>query len=1076
MQRYALVRQCLGWTCFILCLVLSEPVTAQSADQAAVQRLVEQYYQLYAQQDVNGVLRLWSEQAPTYKSVKADFSRETGGATITLQRVRLNQWQSETDKVAVRAIIELIWKDSATAMPAPRLLVQNLWLAREGGQWKIWQNTSLYDEIAARIDSATSDVERLRWFQQESELTPADLVTAIYRVAFQHNARGKYAQSSTTAQFALQMAEKFPDSRMVPRCLNLLGINYYAEGKFEPALNAFQKALPLLEEYGLKASAASTVSNIGGIYYGQGAYDQALEYFRRSLRLQEELGNKAGIAAALTNIGAIATRTGYYAEATQHLERSLKIREELGQKTGVGPILNNLGTAYNAQGRTSEALSYYLRNLKLQKELGNQADSITSQLNIASIHNESGRYDQALVYAQSGLQLAEQLKLDEKRIYALNIVGEIYYWQKKHDLALSALQQSLELQEQVKTQVYRGAALNLIASVYQEQRRFPLALENYQRALQAYQAINDRLGVILTQNDLGSVQHEMRQYETALRAFAQAETLAREINSPSGLITAYEGQGKALRALNRPGEARQAYQNAVRAIEQLVPQIGVELEQRLGFQHSHATPYFALTDLLIEQQDAQQALVLAEQAKSRVLLDSLQNGRLNIARVLSSEEREAEAKALARLSALNSQLTQAAQEEKPDNSKFARLKTQQIEARQTYEALQTQLFAAHPELKVRRGETAPLALDETAAMLGPQTALLEFASGETRTHLFVITARNGKPALQTFTIPLKRQELAAKTEKLRQTFANRNLGYVEPARELYDLLLKPAAAALQGKSRLVIVPDGPLWELPFQALMPTANRFLIEDKTISTAPSLTFLREMIRVREKRGKQSAPANILVVGNPALGGEELLAKRAELMGDKLEPLPFAEQQATLLGQLYKTNAKVLTGAVATEATVKAEMGKYRILHLATHGVLDDRNPMYSHLVLAQTGNNKEGGQTEDGLLEARELLDMDLQADLAVLSACETGRGKIGAGEGMIGLSWALFVAGVPTTVVSQWKVADKSTAELMVAFHQQLQAGQPKAEALRRAAQPMLKQPNSRHPFYWAGFTLVGDGF
>jgi CHAT domain-containing protein len=163
-------------------------------------------------------------------------------------------------------------------------------------------------------------------------------------------------------------------------------------------------------------------------------------------------------------------------------------------------------------------------------------------------------------------------------------------------------------------------------------------------------------------------------------------------------------------------------------------------------------------------------------------------------------------------------------------------------------------------------------------------------------------------------------------------------------------------------------------------------------------------------------------------------------------------------------------VLIGAAATEATVKAEMGKYQVLHLATHGVLDDRNPMYSHLVLAQTGNDEK----EDGLLEARELLEMDLHAELAVLSACETGRGKIGAGEGMIGLTWALFVAGVPTTVVSQWKVADKSTADLMLAFHRNWQGGKlSKAAALRQASLTLLKTPATNHPFYWAGFVLVG---
>jgi CHAT domain-containing protein len=132
------------------------------------------------------------------------------------------------------------------------------------------------------------------------------------------------------------------------------------------------------------------------------------------------------------------------------------------------------------------------------------------------------------------------------------------------------------------------------------------------------------------------------------------------------------------------------------------------------------------------------------------------------------------------------------------------------------------------------------------------------------------------------------------------------------------------------------------------------------------------------------------------------------------------------------------------------------------------------MYSHLVLAQ------GDKNEDGLLEAWELMQMDLHADLAVLSACETARGRYGAGEGVIGLTWALFVAGVPSTVVSQWKVESASARDLMLNFHRQLQAPAAKAkvtkaETLRQAALKVMKNPGTSHPFYWAGFVLVGDG-
>ncbi len=523
-------------------------------------------------------------------------------------------------------------------------------------------------------------------------------------------------------------------------------------------------------------------------------------------------------------------------------------------------------------------------------------------------------------------------------------------------------------------------------------------------------------------------------------------------------------------------KARAYFSEAIRVTETERYQTSGGVQQRQIFFSETVAPYFKLTDLLLAQNAQAEAFAIGEQTKARVLLDTLRSGRVNIRRALTATEQKMEAQQRQLNSELNAQLVRETQRPQPDQARINDINAQLKQARLAYDALETQLYVLHPELKISRGESAPITLTETATLLADsQTALLEFAVGQDKTHLFVIT---GKADLRTYSVTIKRADLVTRIEQLRKYLAEKDLRYRQPARELYDLLLKPAAAQLQGKTRLIIVPDGPLWELPFQALLPAPNRFLVEDKTISTAPSLTFLREMMRAREKRGKATTPANVLAIGNPALGGAEVLAQRAELMGDKLEPLPFAEQQAVQLGQLYKSNAKVLTGAAATEAAVKAEMGKYRILHLATHGVLDDRNPMYSHLVLAQTGNDEK----EDGLLEARELLDLDLQADLAVLSACETGRGKIGAGEGMIGLTWALFVAGVPTTVVSQWKVADQSTAELMMAFHRNRQAktakGVPlygKAEALRRAGLSLLKQPNYRHPFHWAGFVLVGDG-
>jgi CHAT domain-containing protein len=265
-----------------------------------------------------------------------------------------------------------------------------------------------------------------------------------------------------------------------------------------------------------------------------------------------------------------------------------------------------------------------------------------------------------------------------------------------------------------------------------------------------------------------------------------------------------------------------------------------------------------------------------------------------------------------------------------------------------------------------------------------------------------------------------------------------------------------------------------LWDLPFQALLATPNRFMIENASIAYAPSLTVLHEMMKRRRNQRGDSGSGTLLALGNPALGKETIERAALTLRDEKLDPLPEAEKEVKALGQLYgNARSKVYIGAEAREDRLKAEATQAGVLHFATHGILNNASPMYSHIVLAQ------GKKNEDGLVEAWELMQLDLKADLAVLSACETARGRFGAGEGVIGLTWAMFIAGVPSTVVSQWKVESASTRDLMLGFHRQLRAPAPakakmtKAEALRRAALNVMKNPETSHPFYWAGFVLVG---
>jgi CHAT domain-containing protein len=466
--------------------------------------------------------------------------------------------------------------------------------------------------------------------------------------------------------------------------------------------------------------------------------------------------------------------------------------------------------------------------------------------------------------------------------------------------------------------------------------------------------------------------------------------------------------------------------------------------------------------------------MLAERAKARALLDMLQQGRVRVQKTMTAKEQEEERQLKSQLTQLNKLLARVARSEK-DATRVGEVENQLEKARLNYEAFQNTLYAAHPELRTQRGEAPIINAQELAELLpNASSVLLEYVVTDKQTYLFAITRPFAKAEIQVYTLPIARADLAKQIESFRQQLATRDLGFRASALKLYDLFLKPAHAQLQGKTNIVIAPDSNLWDLPFQSLMNTSGRFVIEDASINYAPSLTVLREMTKRRMNLDATHAPATLLALGNPVLDRETVARAGMTLRDGILDPLPEAGAEVKALARLYGARrSKVYVGAEAREDRVMSEAGRASVLHFTTHGTLNNASPMYSHLTLA------EGGPNDDGLLEAWELMQLDLKAELAVLSACETARGRIGAGEGVIGFSWAMFIAGVPSTVVSQWKVESASTRDLMVKFHRGLisPAGTKptKSDALRQAALKLMRDPATSHPFYWAGFVLVGDG-
>jgi CHAT domain-containing protein/Tfp pilus assembly protein PilF len=943
--------------------------------------------------------------------------------------------------------------------------------------------SSEVSDLARALANATSEEEQERLLSGKKELMNGQLLAALKALADPLAQKGDYPEAVKISQLAIRVAERSGDRIGLGNAWCELGLVYDRQNRPAQALESHQKGLAIFEEAGDKKGKARALLNIGIAYFSQRRYEQALEYYEKSLALDEELGDRNGAARALNNMGFAQTSLGRYDLGLELYERSRKLSEELNDKDNLESVLNNIATHYIAYGRYAEALDYLQKSIKIKEEIGATGDkrSMAYRLqNIGLIYRRQGRLEQALSYATKSLKLLEEI--DDKFGVAnlQNNIGVIYKSQGLYDEALGWFQKSLQRYEEQKSKAGIARCLNNIGDVNRLQGRYAEALELLQKSLRLREEGTDRGAINLTLNNLALLYRDQGKYPEMLEVSRRAARLAEEINDPEELWKARERTGRALRALGQPEEARRNFLAAIAAVESLRHEVAGGGQQQQSFLESRLSPWLGMIALLISQQEYGEALAFAEQSKARVLLDALSAGRAGLRQSLSPQERRAEEEHRLRLVSLNSQYTSELRRDKPDQTRIAQLKASIDKARLEYEALETSLYVSHPELKVKRGE-APLIKREELSDLLPDTAsaLLEYVVTENETYLFVVTKAAGKSEaeVRVYRLPVKQDELARQTEAFRGKLAGRDLGFRAPAGKLYELLLKPAEAQLRGKTNLVIVPDNSLWDLPFQALLTGGKRFLIEETAIAYAPSLTALREMTKRRKNRNVNPVPTTLLALGNPLLGRGAINRAALVLRDEKLAPLPEAEQEVMALSRLYGTSrSKVYIGAEAREDRFKSEASQARIIHFATHAMLNNGSPMYSYLVLA------EGGAKEDGLLEAWELMQLDLKADLAVLSACETARGRVGAGEGTIGLSWAMFIAGVPSIVVSQWKVESASSRDLLINFHRALitepGAGKAKptmAEALRGAALKLMKNPETEHPFYWAGFVLVGNG-
>lgn len=966
------------------------------------------------------------------------------------------------------------------------------------------------ERLASALLATSSLEERTRLIEGSPDSVRRDLPTALIAAAERHRIAGALDLAQAASQLAVDLTNTLDDPSARSRAANSLGRVLNERGQFDNALVVLERSRELAKAAGDKAALADALLFISTARFRKGNTPDALALASESLALSRELANRDGIVAALASMGMAERQRGNFDNAIAHYEEAIEAGRDAPPGVPIARVFNNLGVAQRERGDNDAAIASYRRALDIYESLGYRAAAAGSRVNLGMSYEDLGLNDVALDHFQKGLAVLQEVGDRQMAAFTLGSIGFLYRTQGNNALAVDYYRRSLAEYEAVGSRDGMARIALFLARVHVSSNEFAAAEPLLARALELRRLMGDRAGIANVILDYGLMHERQGDLSRAVERVKEGLNLLLEIRERRSLSFAYvrlagiynkrgdyrealdaatrggdaaisTGQdarfwsaqltiGRAWRGLGDDRHAREAFDRSIDSIERLREQVaGTEEERQRAFE-LQIDPYHEMVALLADAGDARGALDYAERAKGRVLVDVLRHGRVNITKAMSEDEKQEERRASDAVAAAAAAVRRERQRVSPDTARVEAAERDLAAAQSRLDVFRNALYARHPELKARRSETGPVTTPDLQALIAdPRTALVEYAVTRRGTFAFVVT-KDADVQVTLHRIDRTSADLDEDVNRFRDALGRRDLGFRAQARTLSAQLLDPLRTRLTGRARVVIVPDGPLWELPFQALPMADDRFLIQHYTLSTAPSLTALHAQ-RVAAAHA-QSAVRSVVAFGDPRSDETKVAST-----GEATPALPASAAEATALRRVYGSNSRIFLGREATEQRFKVEAGRSSIVHVATHGILDNADPMASHLLLAPSAD---ATSAEDGRLQAREILALDLTSELAILSGCDTARGRIGAGEGVIGLTWAFFVAGVPTTVVSQWRVDSDSTAALIVEFHRQLAGSSRRpavsvADALRRSALTLLADDRYRHPFYWAGFVVVGDG-
>jgi CHAT domain-containing protein len=640
-----------------------------------------------------------------------------------------------------------------------------------------------------------------------------------------------------------------------------------------------------------------------------------------------------------------------------------------------------------------------------------------------------GDYAQAINFSQQSLAIARQIGYRQGEGYTLGNLGLAYFYLGDYAQAINFSQQSLAIARQIGDLRGEGAILGILSLAYRRLGDYAQAINFSQQHLAIARQIGDRLWEGDALGDLGLAYLDLGDYAQAINFSQQHLAIARQIGDLQGEGNALNNQGLAYLEGQQPAQAETALLQAVAVWDEIRSRDLSDGDQVSLFDTQQRT-FRLLQQALVAQGKYESALTIAEQGRARAFVELLSQR-------VATEEGAIAAKppSIEAIQAL-------AQRQQTTLVTYSIASIQELDA-----VLYIWVVSHDGNITFRQQSLTDI--DLTTLVTTTRDA---------------IGVRGVDRATA---IPTVDPNQSARNLAQRRAETDENL------RQLHQILIDPIADFLptDPDEKVAFIPQGELFLVPFPALKDANGQYLIENHTILTAPSIQVL-QLTQDLSTRAQGSAPLqadNPLIVGDPAMPTVTFLSETGNFDAVRLQPLYGARQEAEAVGATL--NASALLGDAATEARVKQQIASADLIHLATHGLLEYGDPR-------QTGSRDTPGAIalapgngEDGLLTSTEILQMELQADLVVLSACDTGRGRI-TGDGVIGLSRSFIAAGVPSVIVSLWAVPDAPTAELMSEFYRQLAQGQTKAQALRQAM--LITMQTRPDPKNWAAFTLIGN--